>query len=74
MDGDEARGHWRLIMLYTANEPVGGVSYQRIIGWYDERYVRTDAGWKYRSLFCQVEESGAYRMADLSSDLVRGID
>lgn len=58
--GDTARGHWRLIMLYTANVPEPLPSFFRIIGWYRETYVRTEVGWRFQSLFCQVEESAPY--------------
>ena len=60
VDGDEATGHWRLIMLYTANVPSGGVQYLRIIGWYRERYRRVKGEWRFQQLFCQVEEHAAY--------------
>lgn len=60
VNGDTATGHWRLLMLYTGNAPDGGVQYFRIIGWYREAYVRTAEGWRYQSLYCQVEESAAY--------------
>lgn len=63
VDGDRATGHWRLIMLYTENLGAGEVRYQRIIGWYRESYVRTAEGWKFQTLFCQVEESAPYSMA-----------
>ncbi len=59
VDGDRATGHWRLIMLYTANtqpEP----SYHRIIGWYREEYRRKRGEWRYQRLFCQVEENAPY--------------
>ncbi len=57
-----ATGDWRLIMLYTENLGAGEVRYQRIIGWYRESYVRTAEGWKFQTLFCQVEESAPYSM------------
>ncbi|MEM1434823.1 MAG: nuclear transport factor 2 family protein [Pseudomonadota bacterium] len=60
VEGDEATGHWRLIMLWTANTPDGGTQYMRIIGWYRERYRRIDGVWKFQHLFCQVDESGPY--------------
>lgn len=60
VNGDEATGHWRLVMLYTANTPDGSVQYQRIIGWYRERYVRLDGTWKFQHLYCEVEEADAY--------------
>lgn len=58
VNGDEATGHWRLVMLATLKP--GGV-YQRIIGSYDERYRRTDDGWRISSLHCTVEENGTYQ-------------
>lgn len=60
VEGDEARGHWRLIMLYTAKVAPPLPSFYRIIGWYEERYVRTAKGWRFKSLFCQVEENAPY--------------
>ena len=60
VDGDRASGQWRLIMLYTENAGDGGTRYQRIIGTYDERYVRVDGDWLFESLYCNVEESGPY--------------
>ncbi len=59
VDGDQATGHWRLIMLYTANVP-DGVQYLRIIGWYRERYRRSNGQWRFQSLYCQVEEHAPY--------------
>jgi SnoaL-like domain len=63
VQGDRATGHWRLIMLYTENLGTEQVRYQRIIGWYRESYVRTVEGWKFQTLFCQVEESAPYQLA-----------
>lgn len=60
VDGDTATGMWRLIMLYTANVEPPLPAYYRIIGWYSETYVRTAAGWRFKTLFCQVEESAPY--------------
>jgi hypothetical protein len=65
VDGNTATGHWRLIMLYTGNVPGGGspggeVQYFRIIGWYREEYVRIFGRWRFKSLYCEVEESAPY--------------
>jgi len=60
VSGDTAQGHWRLIMLYTANVPEPLPSFYRIIGWYRETYVRTSEGWRFQTLFCQVEENAPY--------------
>jgi len=65
VDGNTATGHWRLIMLYTANVPGGGspggeVQYFRIIGWYREEYVKLFGRWRFKSLYCEVEENAPY--------------
>ncbi|MEM9622106.1 MAG: nuclear transport factor 2 family protein [Pseudomonadota bacterium] len=64
VDGDQATGHWRLIMLYTGIYPDGTLHYSRIIGWYNETYVRLDHQWHFQSLFCQVEEAAPYQLAE----------
>ena len=69
VDGDQATGHWRLIMLYTGQGAEGELSWHRIIGTYDDKYVRTREGWRFQELFCQVEENGPYSIADLRNDL-----
>ncbi len=69
VDGDVATGHWRLVMLYTRRTDDPAKRYQRIIGWYSERYERIDGIWRFRHLFCQVEESGPYAASD---GLLRG--
>ena len=35
----------------------------RIIGWYEEEYVRQDGRWLFRSLKANVEEQGEYQAA-----------
>jgi SnoaL-like protein len=61
--GDTARGHWRLIMLYTGIHPDGTLHYSRIIGWYREQYARVHGQWQFTHLYCQVEESAPYQLA-----------
>lgn len=63
VSGDRATGHWRLIMLYTANRPEGGHEWLRIIGWYRETYVRVQGEWLFQSLACTVEEHAPYALA-----------
>lgn len=63
VDGDEATGHWRLLMLYSVATG-DAVEYFRIIGWYRERYRRVDGQWRFSRLYCQVEEHGAYPATD----------
>ncbi len=60
VDGDRASGHWRLIMLYTANRADGALQYRRIIGWYREQYVRIDGCWLFAHLYCEIEEHAPY--------------
>lgn len=60
--GDAAIGHWRLIMLYSTRLPSGDVQHLRIIGWYRESYRRHEGEWRFQSLYCEVEEHGAYRL------------
>ncbi len=64
VDGDHASGRWRLLMLYTANEGPGGTLHYRIIGRYDERYVRIDGQWRFAHLNCTVEESAPYQLVE----------
>lgn len=59
-DGDRATGHWRLLMLYTGNTGDGGTEYHRIIGFYDDTYVRVDGRWLFETLRVTVEASGRY--------------
>ncbi len=66
-DGDRATGHWRLLMQYTGNRPEGGVEYQRIIGFYEETYVRVAGTWLFETLRVTVEASGPYGAVDVSS-------
>lgn len=67
VDGDRATGDWRLIMLYTANQPDGSLEYLRIIGTYRERYVRVGGEWLFQSLHCRVEEHAPYALAPQQS-------
>ena len=62
--GDVATGRWRLIMLYTGNAPRGGLQYHRIIGAYDEDYVRVNGEWFFAALRVTVEENGPYAIED----------
>jgi hypothetical protein len=67
VDGDRATGHWRLIMLYTANRNDGAHDFIRIIGWYRERYVRVKGEWLFQTLACTVEEHAPYALAPQAS-------
>ena len=69
VEGDQAKGEWRLIMLYTGITATGELHYTRIIGWYREQYRRTEDGWQISDLYCQVEESAPYLLAHAESGL-----
>jgi len=64
VDGDEASGHWRLLMLYTVETAGGDVEHFRIIGCYRDRYRRLQGQWRFSELYCQVDEHGAYPATD----------
>tara|TARA_X000001036_G_scaffold259813_1_gene241526 strand:- start:1709 stop:2254 length:546 start_codon:yes stop_codon:yes gene_type:complete len=59
--GDEAKGSWRFIMVYSHIDS----SFVRIIGHYEEEYVRREGKWYFRSLIAHVEESGRYLVKEL---------
>ena len=61
VDGDQAEGDWRFLMMYTTADEQAFV---RIIGTYHETYVRTAEGWKFETLEVTVEERGTYATAD----------
>ena len=60
VDGNNATGDWRLLMLYTGIYPNGDLHYSRIIGWYKDNYRKIDGQWYIQSLFCHVEENAPY--------------
>ncbi len=60
VDGDRATGQWRLLMLYTTRPVDGRVEHYRIIGRYDEAYVRQDGTWLFERLSVTVDENGQY--------------
>ncbi|MDX1580594.1 MAG: nuclear transport factor 2 family protein, partial [Alphaproteobacteria bacterium] len=60
IEGDTATGGWRFLMMYTGNAPDGTIQFHRIIGTYEDKFVRTDQGWRFTSLRPLVEETDAY--------------
>jgi glyoxylase I family protein len=50
--GDEATGTWSFIMMFTAPDQARF----RIVGFYDEEYVRVDGRWMFRSLLSRVQD------------------
>ena len=63
VDGDNATGEWRLIMLYTGVNADGSLHFSRIVGWYKDAYRRIDSHWYIQSLYCEVEEASPYKLA-----------
>lgn len=57
VDGDRASGNWRLVMMFSLRD---GQSFYRIIGRYEETYVRKDGRWLFQTLLVKVEERGPY--------------
>ena len=58
--GDTATGHWRFVMAYTGNAPDGSGQFHRIIGYYQDDFVRRDGKWYFQCLRPRIEESDAY--------------
>ena len=61
VSGDEAKGSWRFLMVYSH---IDG-SFVRIIGHYEDKYVRRGGKWYFQSLIAHVEESGRYLEKEL---------
>lgn len=62
VEGDQATGNWRLVMMFSLHD---GQGFYRIIGRYQESYVRQDGRWLFQTLLVKVEERGPYSaMAD----------
>jgi uncharacterized protein (TIGR02246 family) len=64
VNGDRATGEWRFVMAYTGKIPDGSLQYHRIIGFYEEEYVRIDGRWLFQTLRVTVEENGPYTVED----------
>lgn len=62
--GDAATAHWRFQMMHTDHVPEGALQYHRIIGYYEDQYVRCDGRWMFQELCVTVEESGPYTVED----------
>jgi hypothetical protein len=60
VNGDRATGEWRFVMCFTGKVGDGTLQYHRIIGFYEDVYVRVGDTWLYESLNVTVEESGPY--------------
>ena len=64
VDGDRATGHWRFVMMYADRSDAAATHFHRIVGVYDDEYVRTDAGWLMSALRVTVQENNAYKVED----------
>jgi len=60
IDGDRATGKWRFMMMYAGNAPDKTIQYFRIIGLYEDEFIRRDGKWLFSSLHAIVEENDAY--------------
>lgn len=61
VQGDQASGLWKFLMLYTHQNG----TYFRIIGRYEDNYVKRNKEWFFKSLTAHVEENGPYQNGDL---------
>lgn len=52
VQGDTATGTWSFLMMYTASNE----SRVRIVGFYQDTYVRVDGEWKFATLHAQVQD------------------
>jgi uncharacterized protein (TIGR02246 family) len=68
VDGDRATGQWRLLMMYTTHPVDGRVEHHRIIGTYDEAYVRRDGQWLFERLSVTVVENSPYAAEVVAGD------
>ena len=60
VDGDRATGKWRFMMMWTGQPADGSLQYMRIIGNYEDEFVKRDGRWLFKSLRALVEEDDAY--------------
>jgi len=64
VDGDTANAHWRFQMMHTDHVPGDALQYHRIIGYYEDQYVRRDGSWWFQELCVTVEESAPYTVEE----------
>lgn len=60
IEGDRATGKWRFLMMWTGQPGDESLQYMRIIGNYEDEFVKRDGRWLFKSLRALVEESDAY--------------
>lgn len=64
VDGDRATGDWRFLMMYADRGDARVPRFHRIIGIYQDEYVRTPDGWLMSRLCVTVQENNAYAVED----------
>jgi uncharacterized protein (TIGR02246 family) len=62
VDGDAATAHWRFVMMYANRSDPSATHFHRIVGFYQDEYVRTDAGWLMSALRVTVQENNEYKV------------
>ena len=60
VDGDLASAHWRFVMMYADRSDPAATHFHRIVGIYEDEYVRTPSGWLMSALRVTVQENNAY--------------
>lgn len=60
VDGDSATGKWRLLMPCTVVNDLGEAESRWLLSAYDETYVRTAAGWLFKSLAVDTQFYAAH--------------
>ena len=56
ISGTSASGKWKFLMLYTHADG----TFHRIIGQYEDTYIKVKGDWYFESLVAIVEENGIY--------------
>jgi len=56
VDGDTARGQWHVVVAFTHSE----AGKMWVAGYYDDEFVRTADGWRFRSLVCTAAAAAPY--------------
>lgn len=56
VDGDSAAATWSFVMMYQGTDD----AWFRIIGFYDDHYVRRDGHWRFLSLYSSIQDYARY--------------
>lgn len=60
VEGERARGKWRLLMPCTVRDAEGRPEARWLLSAYDESYVRVDGQWRYRQLIVENQFYAAH--------------